>query len=263
MENSDLNEWVIAIPSYKRLNKIKSHTLALLNKHNISQNKIFIFLSDDIEYDLYKNEIGGDYNYIIGVPLIHKQRNFINHYFPVGCKIISIDDDIKEVTELLNGNLIPIPNLPLFFTYAFEKTIELGFYIWGIYPVDNAYFMKDKISVDLKYIVGAFCGVINRHDEDLMLDLEDKEDYLKSIQFYIKDGGVVRFNNIGIKTKYYGEGGLNLNPKERFEEGFKNVHILKKRYPEYLRVTDPKKNNFHWNIQLIKNPKINRDLNLG
>ena len=54
----------------------------------------------------------------------------------------------------------------------------------------NHFFMKDTITTNLRYIVGAFYGTINRHDSNLKLYLEEKEDVLRTLQYYKKDGKV-------------------------------------------------------------------------
>ena len=58
--------------------------------------------------------------------------------------------------------------------------------IWGVYPVDNPYFMSNKVTFDLKYIAAGFMGIINEHDKDLLVELEDKEDFERSIKYFIK-----------------------------------------------------------------------------
>lgn len=248
------DDYVIAIPSYKRIDILKDKTLTTLESYNIPQNKIYIFLANKEEYEKYKTEIGGKYNYVLGVLKLYKQRNFISKYFPVGKRLVQIDDDVSRITKLGNKKLIDLSNLDKFIKEAFKETKKLRCKLWGIYPVDNHFFMKNTITTDLRYIVGAFFGIINRHDKDLILDLEDKEDYLRTIQYFKKDGGVVRFNYIGIKTKYFGEGGMNINPKERFNEGKKNVMILKKRFPNLVNIVEPKEASPYWDIRLKRIP---------
>ena len=41
-----------------------------------------------------------------------------------------------------------------------------------------------------------------------------------------KDKGVIRFNNIGFKREYFGEGGMNINKKKRVLEGKKNCELI-------------------------------------
>ena len=68
--------------------------------------------------------------------------------------------------------------------------------------------MKKKSFKDLSFVIGALNGYIVRHDKSLNPSTlsEGKEDYEQSI-LYLKDG-VLRFNDIAIKTKFLAKGGL-------------------------------------------------------
>jgi hypothetical protein len=58
--------------------------------------------------------------------------------------------------------------------------------------------MKNDYSTNLKFIVGAFQGIINERIT-LELDVKIKGDYLYRIKSYLNNGGIIRFNNIGMK----------------------------------------------------------------
>ena len=52
------------------------------------------------------------------------------------------------------------------------------------------------------------------------------------------DGKVLRFNNIGIETKYYkNKGGMQNEGKNRKEEALKSVQYLHNKYPYYNQNT--------------------------
>ncbi len=63
-------KYKIARPSFRRIDKIQTHTLKMLRECNIKDKEIYIFLADKQDYDLYKKEICGDYNFILGVPYL-------------------------------------------------------------------------------------------------------------------------------------------------------------------------------------------------
>ena len=42
-------------------------------------------------------------------------------------------------------------------------------------------------------------GVVNNRKAELRT-IDDKEDYERSIKYYLKDGGVLRFNNVTCRT---------------------------------------------------------------
>ena len=106
-----------------------------------------------------------------------------------------------------------------FFKDAFKKCAEYGAYLWGVYPVYNAFFMSKKITHDLRFVVGPLWGKINRHDKDLVLHRDEKEDVERTLRHYDKDKSVIRFNDIAIKTKFYHDArrvpGRKQRPKER------------------------------------------------
>jgi hypothetical protein len=108
-------------------------------------------------------------------------------------------------------------------------------YIWGIYPVRNAFFMKNEVSTDLKFIIGVLRGFINRKTNKLKpsVSSESKEDYEQSILYYKLDGGVLRFNNITPKTKFNAKGGLG---QERQEMNRLAANYLKKTYPDIITI---------------------------
>ena len=112
---------VYAIPTYKRYDVLKEKTLSLLKRNKVSIEDIYIFVANKSEKMLYQDSLGKDYNCIIGVLKIYKQRNFISNYFPVGEKIVYLDDDIAEITELGNKKLKPIKN---FKTFINDRMIE-------------------------------------------------------------------------------------------------------------------------------------------
>jgi hypothetical protein len=130
--------------------------------------------------------------------------------------------------------------LDYFIKEAFDECVRNHSYIWGVYAVFNPFFRKTKseMSTELKYIVGAFYGIINRpklKSIQLTITKENgqKEDVERTIKYFIEDGVVLRFNKIGFTTKYYGkEGGLG-----RFEERLKPMRDACKRledkYSEY------------------------------
>ena len=47
-------DYVICIPSYKRANFCNEKTLATLHKHKIDPKKIYVYVANKEDYDLYK-----------------------------------------------------------------------------------------------------------------------------------------------------------------------------------------------------------------
>jgi hypothetical protein len=229
--------YIVAIPTYNRESTITSKTLLSLRQGCVDSNKIYIFVADRDQYDKYESVIPRDlYNEIIVGELgINNQRKFITNYFPENQYIVSIDDDVEELLRLQGDELIRVENLDQFFLDAYKLLEKEKLFIWGVYPVNNAFFMKDKITTDLKFIVGVLFGYINRKLKSLepSPEIQVKEDYELSILYYKKDGGMIRYNNIVPKTKYNAVGGCG---KNRLEQNKIAAEYLKKTYPDLVSI---------------------------
>tara|TARA_B100000795_G_C22802415_1_gene442623 strand:- start:3030 stop:4190 length:1161 start_codon:yes stop_codon:yes gene_type:complete len=264
----NLNDYVVAIPSYKRPKTLNNKSLRVLKEQKINPNRIHIFVSDKEQEQIYKDEIPkNDYNKIIvGKPGIKNIRNFMPKYFKEGQKIFYMDDDIKQVYQNFNQNkvpnnlnknnydkknnkLTPIKNLHKFIENAFNLAKKKKMDNWGVYPVENPYFMKpttkntdDYTSTYLSYIIGFMTGVINNRKAEIRT-IDDKEDYERSIKYYLKDDGVLRFNNVTCRTNCYKEpGGMQV------ERTNKRIHdsavYLTKKYPQLCKLNTGKKSGF-------------------
>jgi hypothetical protein len=224
-------EYIIAIPTYLRYNELKNKTLNTLKRYNISSKKIFIFVANDNEKSEYEKYISPDhYNeIIIGLLGITHQRNFINNYFPENTYIISIDDDIECIMKL--GNEIDNFEELIETNYGFMK--ENNCDTWGIYPVNNLFFMKSQkeITYSFKFIIGCLYGFINTKKYILSDKCEVKEDYERSVLSYMNCGTIMRCNHISVKTKFYAVGGLG---KNRDISNVKSVQYLIDTYPLYF-----------------------------
>ena len=127
-----------------------------------------------------------------------------------------MDDDIGAFIEwTANGkrNEKPLDDLKGVIQRGFDACRKEQCSLWGIYPVANGYFMKKGYTTDLKFVIGCFNGCFNpgiKGPKGVKLELEmDKEDYERSIRFYLRDGAIVRLTDVAPKTAYYTEKGGN------------------------------------------------------
>ena len=141
----------------------------------MNKDKIYVFVANKQEEKKYRDVMDPNtyHKIVIGKKGLVQQRRFISQYFPKGKKIVSMDDDVSTVLK-------SISNLDNFFQQAFKKLREKGLYLWGVYPVKNALFMKNKLTTDLRFVIGVVHGYINRHDNKLYPNLKSvsKEDNL-------------------------------------------------------------------------------------
>lgn len=220
--------YVIVIPSYQRASLLNDKTLLTLHRHGIPKELIHVFVVQE-ELEQYTKTLNPSFYHqlIVGVLGITQQRQFMEDYFPEGQYIVSMDDDIDDI----DLSLTSFTTLDQFVTQAFQVCIQQSAYLWGVYPVYNPFFRRRDIECGLQFIVGVFYGVINRRGITPSLESKCKEDVERSILYYLKDGNVVRFGRVGVKTKYYGkEGGLG-NFKSRLEVGRLASVYLQEKYP--------------------------------
>jgi hypothetical protein len=230
--------YVIAIPSYNRPDGLRDKTLTMLRENNIPKNKIYVFLHNQEQADLYKKVIPSDlYGHIVVTNLnkgIVGQRNFITDYFKENQHILSLDDDVENILKLKGDKLVKSYELENIIHKGFELCKQHNYTLWGLYPVANAFYMKNpkEYTTDLRFIIGAFYGFINKKRYS---DLPIKHDYDLSIQAYLNDSGLIRFNHITFKTKYYNnKGGIGSNYIERLDKLKKDTDSLIKKYPELV-----------------------------
>ena len=102
--------------------------------------------------------------------------------------------------------------------------------------------INDYVQTKLCYNIGFMTGVINNKKAEVRT-IDDKEDYERSIKYYLKDGGLLRFNNITAKTKCYKEpGGMQVErTKKRIHD---SAVYLTKVYPELCSLNTSKKSGF-------------------
>lgn len=220
----------IAIPSYKRYDELGQKTLTFLSgMKGFCQDDITIFVADAIEFNYYYERYNV-FNIVIGEKGIVNIRNFINQYYDKDEYIVCLDDDIEGLVSLLhkdNSNL---------FIDAKREMDSLGLTLWGINAVNNTFFMKgqDEITHNLKFCIGVIHGYINKKYV-LPIDCAQKEDYVNTIMHYRDWGGVVRYNWISPKTKYYAKGGLE-SKKERNAQNEIATQYISVTYPEYCKM---------------------------
>ena len=267
-----IQPYVVAIPSYQRSELVIKKTLRTLFNHNIDPTLITVFLANKKEYNNYSSlfqqpkkilpNLDGKYkiflqgvSMVIGEKGLKNQRNFITNFYLDKQKIIQMDDDIEGVKMLVvdkkdeknrkKWDLIDVPNLDKLCKDAFKMSENVGAFLWGIYPIANAYFMSPRVSSELKFIVGPMFGIINRKDGSLKLSIDEKENVERTLQYFVKDGAVLRLNNVTVVTKYYSNpGGMQTDKdakKRRMENAQKSAEYLHKKYPELTKIFYRKK----------------------
>ena len=197
-------EYRIAIPSLGRPDKIMKNTISMLQRHNVGLSRVTVFCVAD-EYDQYRLALPDDVSVVVGVRGIVAQRQFIVDYYPEDTLLLCCDDDLADI-DGIPGSLTE------FIEASFYDLAKYDAYLFGIHPCWNAFFRKNnpRISLNLTFIIGTFYGIRVRHSNDLKttVALNEKEDCERTLRHFIKDGCVIRYGQVGVKTKQFSVGGL-------------------------------------------------------
>jgi hypothetical protein len=237
-------DFEIAIPSFNREDILPKKTLKMLYDLGVNSNKIRIFLRDEQQLEKYKKSCGENYQYeLTGQSGIMATRNYLQvYYHEINTKsdgVLFIDDDLTKITEK-DRVFLSKPFMELV-EYFFIETKKRGGRLWSINALNNDFFMKDNISTNLKYCIGAFKGVIlDRTRDTILCDINHFEDFQFSCEYFLEDGVVVRFNKYGITTKYFelkgGICGSLGGMKERQKEMEENGKYMIERYGDMVKI---------------------------
>lgn len=245
----------IFIPSYDRIETLKNTTLKLLTKHNIPKNIITIFVETEFMKEEYNKVLNDDYHIIItNTKGIMEKRNFLELYgyekalkLNTPLQVLHIDDDIQEIMDYdkIAENLNNIINI------GFSECRRNGYNFFGISPFSNSFFLQKKITYTNKYIAGGFYGeIFDLKNEMIMVDVNHGEDLQRSMEAFLRDGGVVRLNEIAPITKYFPNSGITAfcgGKEKRKIEMKKNCLYLAARYGDMCKLV---KNKWGFNLRL-------------
>ena len=232
-------DYAVAIPSYRRIDGLANKTLPLLLRGGVPTRALHFFL-DEEEIDRYRKYLPSDATFHTCGRDICAVRNDIVRAFPEGARVVSVDDDIEALVCAVDRKrpFAQLADIDGFIRLAFEVCDSVGLGMWGIYPVGapNPYFMRQEVTFDLRVIVAAFMGFVNRHDDVGLVDVPDKEEVQRTIKRYVAEGGVVRFSCIAPVTRYYeNEGGLSTWRSRARNDAC--ARALVARYPDYCSLS--------------------------
>jgi hypothetical protein len=191
----------IAIPSYRRAQTCRRCTLGFLKEALYPTHLITVFVASEEEKRVYERTIGEMFygQIVVGVRGLCNQRKFISEYYPEGEIICQMDDDVSNVKS----------------EESFLELVERGVRslesetcgLWGVLPNDDGRRFQNKTTTHLTHILGSF--FICRNSRDIVVEHDNKEDYMRSMLYFLKDGKVLRYKNAGVRTPYnQGAGGL-------------------------------------------------------
>jgi len=204
---------VWACCSSKRADSILSKTIRTLERGGFIGTLFLVVPHDEVAVYVKALEEAPISVVVQGSPKgLVKQRQTLRNQWPPGQEIVFIDDDVTAIKVWNDGKLKHCQRLHDLVDACFSwaatyggnevQTEEGQCLLWGVYPICNALFMKPRMSLNNTYIVGAFYGCINdpRLKEP---EIDELEDYGRQLSEQAAGRTVIRYNWIGVETKYF------------------------------------------------------------
>jgi hypothetical protein len=232
------SNYAVAVPSHRRADILAERTLRMLADGGVPSRCITVYLGTEGEAGDYKVALPPElYGHlaITGARGIGPQRNAIMRNYPKGTRLVMVDDDVRMVKVLSQGKLTRLADVDGFIREAFRRSFKAGAVLWGVYPLPNAGFMSHRLRLGLAFIIGTLFGTIVRELPCELVTVPVKEDYERSIKYFLNDGKVARFEDVTLGTTYAKTpGGVEgIRTVELAEE---SVAQLRRRYPELVHV---------------------------
>lgn len=235
----------IAIPTYRRSDVAFKFTLGYLRDcPGLDWARVTLFVSDDEDFVNYSMacEAAGIKPQIVvtHAASLREKFNFIHRHYAPGARVVLFEDDIKQLSiKAGEKKLERWTNIVAEFEGAFSLCEWKGARLFGVCPFANAFYMKEAVSYNLKFIVANCFGFIATGDPAREITLDAKSDYERTLLYYIHDSAVVRLNYVCVVTNNYTTaGGLQteLADGRRLEAERAACDYLTRRYPHLIQI---------------------------
>lgn len=235
-------DYVIAIPSYRRADRLPSRTLTTLERLGLNERERVTVFVDEDEADVYRAALDDGWQVAVAPRgLVPTRRFYCHDYYPPGTPIINMDDDIDEVLARTDGGkTIPWQGtLDQLAAMGFGMCDGLGVGLWGICGYNNGLYMHDEAVAGLRYILGAVFGTFGGHTNGLESDdiPESGEDFERSLHYFTHDGAVVRLDWLSQRTTNFAAGGIRARLggyAERDRDHASKLRAIALRYPKLV-----------------------------
>lgn len=238
-------DYVVAIPSFQRTDILNSATLPTLLRHGVDLERVTVWTANDDERKTYEAELAHKVRVRTAQPGVLGARQFYHSAYPEGTPIVNLDDDISGIQQK-NGDKLQDPQ------FTFDQIVETGFSIcektnakiWGLNPVSNGWFMRDHLTVGLRYICaiffGSYAGDQEMGGERIVNASGSGEDFEMSIKSFIAHGSTVRFEFLTPLTKYFANGGIDAHLAghgiTRADDHLRQLQAIELAYPDHCSV---------------------------
>ena len=212
----------IAIPTYDRLNVFRKKTYNKIIKQYNLEKYVTLFIQSDKDATEYK-EAFPELKQVRSPKGYLNTLNFIGTHYPLNAKVVKMDDDITQIKKLQGNKLVDVNSAYDLFNKTFGIMSNVGANIGGYYPIPTASYMEGRkpITTDLRFIVGSMYCFVNKR---IKLKIDGKSDYELTIEYYKRDGKVVRLNHYSFRYDY----------SDNTEKSGKDTQIFINKYEEYI-----------------------------
>lgn len=202
-------EYRIVIPSYNRVDN--QAAVEYLHGLGFGEDELTVFVQNKKDYKAYKKVLGDKADVVFeeAGSVSENKNNVLRAYR--GENIIMISDAVKSLQRLDDGKLVDVASREEFDNLVyrcFKRARKVDADVWGIYPTNNAYFMKDKVE-DKNLLIGCFMGFSKRFDMLFDERFRVKEDYWLCCEIIKNGGNVVRFDNLCVNRSHRIKGGCH------------------------------------------------------
>jgi hypothetical protein len=220
---------------------IQEKTLAMLANNGVKKSEIDIFLSDDLDRHDYADLKG--YNLVDSghITNIVDKFNAIHNYYEPGTQVVFVEDDIDRLAFVSGYNkLKEFRELPKLAQACFEQCEIAKTKLWGISSNANPFYMKLQMAVGFKFVVANLFGFVATSDQFLQVSQVCKNDYERTMLYFIKYGSVVRYDGVCAITKNYVNSGGLQSLARRADLERKSCEALVKRFPHLVEINEKK-----------------------
>jgi hypothetical protein len=238
-----MDEFVIACRSYQRPQAIVKKTWTMLRDNNLL-NRLYIFVANQEEYDLYSKALEGKAyaGLVIGEKGGANAIRAICRYFPVGKRILFIDDDQElffTMTDPDGGIENYRENLKTYIDEGFHDIDIHGYGSFTFSYMTNKYWLEGKPHKEFRPYLIAGCCFGCRNDLELITTINsNKDDLVRTCRFIDRYGGTLLFWRAGFRTKFAKNPGGLYDERRDEHTGDHNRRMILDDYEAYPAVQE-------------------------
>lgn len=231
-----MSEIVYCIPTYKRENL---PTLDMLRAAGVDRDRILVSTQTEEDFGVICHRY---FKYCTPLYREGKCVGDNRNYLMERCgqegynKIVMLDDDIKSI-DIVSGKknrpLTPQELEPTF-AYCFAQAKRHNAPLWGLYPVNNAFFQRTR-TLRRSILIGTVMGITDntlRYDETYRI----KEDYELCCRVMAQGRNCMRFDVLSANAAHKSRGGC----KDEWNKQSRIVyaHLLAEKYPTLIALSN-------------------------